>query len=116
MLGPFRSKIIFNIEIKKITIIFILAIMILIIPVSGCTDEEVKSQSVIAEILYETIEETDDNLAPGVRRVKVEGENGFKRVTYEVNVVDGKETSKKIVNEKVIKKPVDEVVVVGPVR
>jgi len=102
-------------EIKKTTTILLLAIITFVFLLTGCTNEEIKSQSVLAEIPFETIEEIDDNLAPGDKYVKAEGENGFKRVTYEVIVVGGKERSKKIVNEKVIKKPVDEVVVVGPV-
>ena len=100
----------------KISIVLFVVIVFAVLVLSGCTKEEIKTQSVVADIPYETVEELDNTLAAGERRVITEGESGFKRVTFEFIVVNGEETSKKIVKERVIKKPVSEVVAVGPVK
>ncbi len=99
---------------KKTIIVLMVAIITATLLLSGCNNEEIKSESVLAETPFETIEELDESLSSGESYIKIEGESGFKRVTYEVILVSGKETSKKIINEKVIKKPVDEVVAIGP--
>jgi hypothetical protein len=55
----------------------------------------------------------DASLTEGTRRVRVKGVPGVKTLTYEVTLVDGKQTDKRLVGEKVTKQPVTEVVAVG---
>jgi uncharacterized protein YabE (DUF348 family) len=55
----------------------------------------------------------DPSLTEGTRRVRVKGVPGVKTLTYEVTLVDGKQTDKRLVGEKVTKQPVTEVVAVG---
>ena len=59
----------------------------------------------------ETIRDTSKNV--GFRDVKTAGKNGAKLVTYEVTYHDGKEVSRKALNEVVKSQPVTEVVVIG---
>jgi hypothetical protein len=55
----------------------------------------------------------DPALPRGSRVVRVPGVNGAKTLTYEVTVVDGVETDRKLVSESVTRQPVTQVVAVG---
>ena len=67
-----------------------------------------------AVVEYKTIEKTDPNADPGSRTVQTKGVTGLQQVTTVLTYVDGKLTSTKVTKRVVTKKPVDEVVVVGP--
>jgi hypothetical protein len=55
----------------------------------------------------------DSTLAKGKTRVKTQGVNGTKKITYEVTVTDGVETARVLIREEVVKQPVTEVILVG---
>jgi len=55
----------------------------------------------------------DPNLAKGTTKVRRNGVNGLKRLTYEVTYADGVETERVLVREEVVKKPVAKVIAVG---
>ncbi len=65
------------------------------------------------EIVYETVKENSDSIDLGETSVKTEGVNGLKQITKKCRYVDGKKTSEEVVGEKVIKEPVDKVVLIG---
>ena len=60
-------------------------------------------------------EETAE-LPKGESRVKAEGEDGLRRETYELIMVDGQEADRELVSDEVVREPVDRVVLdgVGP--
>ena len=64
-------------------------------------------------INFETIVEKDESLDKSVSKVKSEGVNGEKEVTYEVVYKDGVETSRNITSTKTIVEPQSEIVVKG---
>ncbi|WP_294374289.1 3D domain-containing protein [uncultured Clostridium sp.] len=64
-------------------------------------------------INFETIVEKDENLDKSVSKVKSEGVNGEKEVTYEVVYKDGVETSRNITSTKTIVEPQNEIVLKG---
>lgn len=55
----------------------------------------------------------DPAMTEGTRQVRVKGVPGVKTLTYEITLVDGKQTAKRLVGEAVTKQPVTEVVAVG---
>lgn len=66
------------------------------------------------EIEFETIEVENSVYATSYREVEVEGENGLREVTAEITMVNGVETNRTIIGTpKIIRKAVDEKVVVG---
>ncbi len=65
------------------------------------------------KIYYDTVTKTSEDLEVGETKVETKGKNGVKEVTSKVKYIDGKKTNSKIVKEKVIKKPVKKVVLVG---
>ena len=64
-------------------------------------------------IAFDTLTKKDDNLANTVTNTLQEGVNGEKAVTTEITYENGKEISRKEVNETILKKPVDKIVCVG---
>lgn len=72
-----------------------------------------KNKTEKVSVDFETEEQQSSSLASGETQVSQEGVNGEKEVTYKVKYVDGKETSKKKVSEKVTKEPVNKIVIVG---
>lgn len=80
------------------------------ITIQRVSKEETK---VTEEIPYETVYEDTDELYDGETRVKTEGVAGEKEVCYEVLSVDGKEESKTVLEEKILKEPVTEVILRG---
>ena len=65
---------------------------------------------------FKTIEEEDREMNKGESKVTQEGRQGQDRVTYEVTYTAGKETDRKEVKRKTLKKPVDRVVHVGVIE
>lgn len=65
------------------------------------------------EISYDTVTKTTEDLEAGETKVETKGKNGTKEVTRKIKYIDGKETDSEIVKEKVIKEPVNKVVLVG---
>jgi resuscitation-promoting factor RpfB len=81
------------------------------------------------ETVVETIEvaiahgeerQETEELISGETRAHANGEDGLRRETYEVTLVDGQETARELVADEVVRVPVDRVVLVGvgpgPVR
>ena len=64
-------------------------------------------------INYETIVEKDENLDSSVQKVKSEGVNGEKEITYQILYKDGVEISRDVKSTKTIAEPQNEVVVKG---
>lgn len=65
------------------------------------------------KIDYDTVKENSDKVELGETEVKTKGVEGEKAVVSRVKYIDGKKDSSEVVAEKVIKKPVDEVILVG---
>lgn len=72
-----------------------------------------KTESSKEKIAFDTVKRNSDDVELGETKVKTEGKDGEKIVTREVKYIDGEKTSDKVVAEKTIKKPVDEVILVG---
>lgn len=72
-----------------------------------------KTESSKEKIAYDTVKKNSDDVELGETKVKTEGKDGEKIVTREVKYIDGEKTSDKVVAEKTIKKPIDEVILVG---
>lgn len=64
-------------------------------------------------INFETIIEKDENLDKSVSKVKSEGVNGEKEVTYEIVYKDGIETSRNVTSAKTIAEPKNKIVIKG---
>ncbi len=62
---------------------------------------------------YDTVKEESDSMPIGEKKVKQEGQNGEQTITAEVTLLNGYETERKIVEEKITKQPVKEIVVIG---
>ncbi len=75
------------------------------------TKTETVTEKVAIE--YETEYTYDDSIYEGYQEVITEGKNGEKEVTYKVTIVDGKEESREVVEEKVITEPTNEVIALG---
>lgn len=65
------------------------------------------------EIAFESERENSDKVELGETKVKTEGKNGEKQIIKSVKYIDGKAVSEKIVSERVTKKPVNEIILVG---
>lgn len=74
---------------------------------------EYKEKKEKESVAFDTEEQQSSSLSAGETQVTQEGVNGEKEVTYKVKYVDGKETSKEKVSEKVTKEPVKKIVTVG---
>ena len=75
--------------------------------------EEVREEKVTEKIAYSTEEEYSDSMADGTSEVTRPGVDGEKEITYKVTYVDGKETAREKIGEKVTKEPVSEIVTYG---
>ena len=62
---------------------------------------------------FETVVKEDNSLESGVKRTTQEGASGEKEITMKLVMENGKEVSREVVESKVVKEPVDEVVVKG---
>ena len=73
----------------------------------------IKTETYTEEIDFEVVREKTNELYSGSTKVKTAGQKGTKEVTAEITYVDGARTGKSIVSTKVIKKPVNKVILVG---
>lgn len=64
-------------------------------------------------IAFKTIVKNDSSLAAGQTKVEQSGKNGSQEVTYKIEYLGSKETSKKVTEKKVIKKATDKIVIKG---
>lgn len=74
---------------------------------------EVKEETVIESIDYETETQKSSSLPSGETETKQEGINGEKEVTYRVTYVDGAEESREVIRENITKEAVKEIIVKG---
>ncbi|MBR5496152.1 MAG: G5 domain-containing protein, partial [Oscillospiraceae bacterium] len=64
-------------------------------------------------VAYTTVEEKSNTLYKGSKKIKTRGVNGQSEVTAQVEYIDGVEVSRTVLSEKVIKEPVNEVILIG---
>lgn len=62
---------------------------------------------------YQIIRQEDNTLDEGKTRLEQSGEKGTKVYAYEVQREDGVEVSRRLINTKIEKKPVDEILIIG---
>src|SRR4029078_5381627 len=60
-----------------------------------------------------TVEQSDDSMDEGTTDVVREGEDGVRDVTYEITFRNGHLVVRKVLHQRVLDKPVDEIVAVG---
>ncbi len=85
----------------------------LVVPEPFLTVETSETMTYSQSIPFPTRTETDDDLWPWVRMVKVPGEAGSKEVTVRIARLNGVETSREVVNTEVSREPKTQVVVRG---
>ena len=66
-----------------------------------------------AEIPFTSKEISDSSLEKGKTKIKTKGVNGLKKIVYSVTTKDGIETNRTVLSERVVRKPVEQVVAVG---
>ena len=81
------------------------------IPVEPVETEETEVEKVA--IPFTTKYEDDSTLEKGKTRVKQEGIDGEKEITKTYKVIDGKRQENPTITEKIIKAPVDKIILVG---
>lgn len=74
---------------------------------------EYKKKNATETIAYTTQTQYDSSMESGTSRVVTSGVNGEQEVVYRITYVDGKEESRTVLQKKVTKEPVAEVVVYG---
>lgn len=74
---------------------------------------ELKQEIVLEDIKYKTKTTTTQKLPIGESEVTQKGEMGQREITYMVKLYEGEVVDKTIVSNKVVKKPVDEVIAKG---
>jgi uncharacterized protein YabE (DUF348 family) len=73
----------------------------------------VKTETVTADVPFETTQKEDDTLEAGTETVDVEGKNGTVEKVVQKIYVDGKLDGQKVISQKVVTAPVNEVVLIG---
>lgn len=71
--------------------------------VAAVTEQQVEVEETIA---YPLIRQADPKIQAGLEQVEQSGQDGSKRVTYQVRYEDGQEVARTVVNETVIKEPI----------
>jgi uncharacterized protein YabE (DUF348 family) len=74
---------------------------------------DVKKVTETETIAYGTQTKQSNSMTVGTSKITRQGSDGKKKVTYKVTYVDGKEESRKIIKEEVIKEAVDQIVTTG---
>ncbi|MBR3767177.1 MAG: G5 domain-containing protein [Clostridia bacterium] len=74
---------------------------------------EVKEEKKEEVIAFSTLTEYSDTLPEGSVATRVQGINGTKEIIYSVTFVDGEETERTVVSEKITKEPVSQVLLYG---
>ena len=77
---------------------------------------EITNEVATEDINYETVVEEDENLDINNEDIRQAGEAGQKEITYKVVKKDGKEVSREVVQSKVVKEPVNEIIAQGTRR
>lgn len=77
---------------------------------------EVVNEVAVESINYETIVQEDESLDINTENVKQVGQAGEKEITYKVIKKDGKEVSREVVQSKVTKEPINEIIAQGTRR
>ncbi len=72
-----------------------------------------KTKASTEKIAFESVTENSDEVELGEKKVKTEGEDGEKEITTQYKYVDGKLTEEKVISERTVKEPVDEVTLIG---
>ena len=72
-----------------------------------------KNVSVTEAVPFESKKENSDEIDLGDSKLKTKGVDGEKLVTKRVKYIDGEKDDEKVISEKITKKPVDEVTLVG---
>ncbi|KAB2388035.1 hypothetical protein F9B16_05575 [Actinomadura montaniterrae] len=75
-----------------------------------------KTVTVTRKIPFGTRKVRDPSLASGTTEVKRRGVTGIKTLTYQVTLVNGVQTGKKLIREEITKAPVEQIVAVGAKR
>jgi uncharacterized protein YabE (DUF348 family) len=65
------------------------------------------------DIDFEVVQKKDKKLKWRTEKIKQKGEKGIKEVKYRVTYKNGKEVERKKISTEIVKKPVDEITVVG---
>ena len=66
-----------------------------------------------AEIAYESVTQNSDDVELGETKVGTQGKNGVKKIVKQVKYIDGKAVGETTVSEQIVKKPIDEVILIG---
>ncbi len=74
---------------------------------------DIKEEIVKKDIPFKTQEKEDDKLSWRTRKTIQKGEKGIKEITYKIVSHDGKEISRKALDEKITKDPVMEIITQG---
>ena len=74
---------------------------------------EVREEVVSERIPYDTIKRETDDMFVGNKKVRQEGSNGSKDVTYRITIKDGEEIAREPISEVITKDAVDEIILVG---
>ena len=79
------------------------------------TIKRVKTEEVTEKesIAFETSREETGGYEKGTEVISREGKPGEKTVTYKVTTVDGKEESREVISETIVRKPVTAIILVG---
>ena len=72
-----------------------------------------KNETETEAVPYDKVKENSDELELGETKIGTEGKDGEKAVVRKVKYIDGERDSSEIIAEKIIRKPVDEVTLVG---
>ena len=85
----------------------------LVIPTSLMTVVTVENVEYVKDTDYETIVENDDSMYKNQQKIKVEGEKGQSHIVSNKIKHNGRLVDEEILEEKVLKEPIDELVVKG---
>ena len=82
-------------------------------------DKEKKTEKFVVKkvkVPYKTVKKENPDMEKGKTKVLASGENGLEERTYKIVYQNGKEVSSKLVDKKVVNKPVNKVVAEGTKR
>ncbi len=74
---------------------------------------DIREEIVKKDIPFKTKENEDDKLSWRTKKVTQKGEKGIRKITYKVVSHNGKEITRKVLNESITKEPITEVVTQG---
>lgn len=74
---------------------------------------ETRKEVIYEDIAFPTQTQSSFGMYAGTSRVTQEGVKGSKKLTYEINYVDGREKGRKLIKEEVVKEPVPKIIVQG---